>query len=156
MAFSCPHEGAAARLAHDRPRPSPGRDACHRAPRLPAQCRGGPDGGPGAGGADLGRDPSAIVSFTLEGRDPRAFVAAADAAGGDDRRRGCPQHANRRGEARPQQRAPRLAALLKYRGRDRPPAGELRQIAGWGEPPPPRRAAFHCRRGFVTPCNAQA
>lgn len=30
---------------------------------------------------DLGRDPSAIVSFTLEGRDPRAFIAAANAAG---------------------------------------------------------------------------
>lgn len=36
---------------------------------------------PGAQVLDLGQDPSAIVSFTLEGKKPRAFVAAADAAG---------------------------------------------------------------------------
>ncbi len=36
---------------------------------------------PGAVVRDLGREPSAIVSFTLEGQDPRRFVARAEAAG---------------------------------------------------------------------------
>jgi selenocysteine lyase/cysteine desulfurase len=48
---------------------------------LACRLRGGLAAIPGVTPRDLGRDPSAIVSFTIEGCDPRAFVAEAAAKG---------------------------------------------------------------------------
>ena len=62
---------------------------------------------------DLGRDPSAIVSFTIDGIEARDVVKKADEAGITIGASGPVEHQDRCREAPAARSRPRLAALLQ-------------------------------------------